>query len=92
MITLFFAALLVATLLCLAFEVLPKAVLALVVAAVGLFAAVAWGVKFHHEDVGGHVVPAPVNLIEWPTLGVIIGSSIFVEIASRSGIFTWSAI
>jgi len=33
-----------------------------------------------------------VNLIEWPTLGVIIGSSIFVEIAARSGIFTWSAI
>jgi Na+/H+ antiporter NhaD/arsenite permease-like protein len=92
MITLFFAALLLATLLCLAFEVLPKAVLALVVAGVGLFAAVAWGVKFHHGGAGGHFVPAPVNLIEWPTLGVIIGSSIFVEIASRSGIFTWSAI
>jgi len=91
-ITLFFAALLAATLLCLAFEVLPKAVLALVVAGVGLFAAVAWGVKFHHEGGGAHFVPAPVNLIEWPTLGVIIGSSIFVEIASRSGIFTWSAI
>ena len=33
-----------------------------------------------------------LDLIEWPTLGVIIGSSIFVEIAARSGIFTWSAI
>ncbi|MHC4956253.1 MAG: ArsB/NhaD family transporter [Planctomycetota bacterium] len=91
MITWFFALLLVATLLGLAFEVLPKAVLSLVVAGIGLFAAVAFGVHFHHAE-GGHFVPAPVNLIEWPTLGVIIGSSIFVEIAARSGIFTWSAI
>jgi len=91
-ITFCFAALLVATLLGLAFEVLPKAVLALVVAGVALFAAVAWGIHFGHGDEGGHFIPMPVRLIEWPTLGVIIGSSIFVEIASRSGIFTWSAI
>jgi len=90
-VTIFFGALLVATLLGLAFEVLPKAVLALVVAGIALFAAVAFGVHFHHGG-GGHFIPAPVGLIEWPTLGVIIGSSIFVEIASRSGIFTWSAI
>jgi len=90
-VTVFFGALLAATLLGLAFEVLPKAVLALVVAGVALFAAVAFGVHFHHADTG-HFIPAPVSLIEWPTLGVIIGSSIFVEIASRSGIFTWSAI
>jgi len=89
--TIFFAALLLATLLGLAFEVLPKAVLALVAAGVGLFAAVALGVDLGGHG-GGHHVPAPVDLIEWPTLGVIIGSSIFVEIASRSGIFTWSAI
>ncbi|MHC4847261.1 MAG: ArsB/NhaD family transporter [Planctomycetota bacterium] len=88
--TIFFGALLLATLLGLAFEVLPKAVLALVVAGIALFAAVAFGVHFHHGP--GHFIPAPVALIEWPTLGVIIGSSIFVEIASRSGIFTWSAI
>ena len=92
MITLFFAGLLVATLLCLAFEVLPKAVLALTVAGVALFAAVAWGVSFANGGHGGHHIPMPVHLIEWPTLGVIIGSSIFVEIAARSGIFTWSAI
>jgi len=91
MITWFFGLLLVATLLGLAFEVLPKALLALVVAGIGLFAAVAFGVHFHHAE-GGHFIPAPVRLIEWPTLGVIIGSSIFVEIAARSGIFTWSAI
>jgi hypothetical protein len=89
-VTIFFGALLLATLLGLAFEVLPKAVLALVVAGIALFAAVAFGVHFHHGP--GHFIPAPVALIEWPTLGVIIGSSIFVEIASRSGIFTWSAI
>ena len=87
----FFGLLLVATLLGLAFEVLPKALLALVVAGIGLFAAVAFGVHFHHGP-GGHFIPAPVSLIEWPTLGVIIGSSVFVEIAARSGIFTWSAI
>jgi len=90
-ITGFFALLLIATLLCLAFEVLPKAVLSLTVAGISLFAAVAWGV-FGNAHGGGHHIPAPVQLIEWPTLGVIIGSSIFVEIASRSGIFTWSAI
>jgi Na+/H+ antiporter NhaD/arsenite permease-like protein len=91
-ITVFFAALLVATLLGLAFEVLPKAVLSLVVAGIALFAAVAWGVHLGDGAHGGHHIPMPVHLIEWPTLGVIIGSSIFVEIAARSGIFTWSAI
>ncbi len=90
--TIFFASLLIATLLCLAFEVLPKAVLALVVAGISLFAAIAFGMKFGDGHGGGHLIPAPVQLIEWPTLGVIIGSSIFVEIAARSGIFTWSAI
>ncbi len=90
--TAFFGLLLLATLLGLAFEVLPKAVLSLVVAGVALFAAVAWGVDFGGGGHGGHHIPMPVHLIEWPTLGVIIGSSIFVEIASRSGIFTWSAI
>jgi Na+/H+ antiporter NhaD/arsenite permease-like protein len=92
MVTAFFALLLAATLLGLAFEVLPKAVLSLTVAAVGMFAAVAWGVFGHGAEHGGHHIPEPVLLIEWPTLGVIIGSSIFVEIAARSGIFTWSAI
>ena len=90
--TAFFGLLLLATLLGLAFEVLPKAVLSLVVAGVALFAAVAWGVDFGGGGHGGHHIPMPEHLIEWPTLGVIIGSSIFVEIASRSGIFTWSAI
>ena len=92
MITGFFAALLVATLVCLALEVWPKAVLALVTAGIALFAAVAWGVSFPGGAHGGHHIPMPVHLIDWPTLGVIIGSSIFVEIAARSGIFTWSAI
>ncbi|MHC4224618.1 MAG: ArsB/NhaD family transporter [Planctomycetota bacterium] len=92
MITAFFAILLVATLLGLAFEVLPKAVLSLLVAGVALFAGVAWGVDFGQGGHDGHALPMPVHLIEWPTLGVIIGASIFVEIASRSGIFTWSAI
>jgi len=91
MLTLFFALLLAATLAALAFEVWPKAVLALVVAGVALFVAVAAGVHFGEEG-GEHPIPLPVHLIEWPTLGVIIGSSIFVEIAARSGIFTWSAI
>ena len=91
MITLFFGLLLLATLLGLAFEVWPKAVLSMVVAGISLFAAVAWGLQFT-QDEGGHHIPMAVALIEWPTLGVIIGSSIFVEIAARSGIFTWSAI
>lgn len=42
---------------------------------------------------GGHGAPPfYASVVDWSTIGVIIGTSIFVEIASRSGIFTWSAL
>ena len=45
------------------------------------------------HDSGGHGHPPfYAYVVDWSTIGVIIGTSIFVEIASRSGIFTWSAL
>lgn len=45
-----------------------------------------------HGGAGHGAPPFYASVVDWSTIGVIIGTSIFVEIASRSGIFTWSAL
>ena len=44
--------------------------------------------------VGGHPIDMPVYIppIDWNVISIILGSSIFVDITSRSGLFTWIAI
>jgi len=42
----------------------------------------------------GHSISMPVYIpgIDWSVITVILGASLFVEVASRSGIFSWLAI
>ena len=44
--------------------------------------------------VGGHRVDMPVYIpgINWGVIAIILGSSLFVDVTSRSGLFTWVAI
>jgi len=42
----------------------------------------------------GHKIPLPVYIpaIDWSVITIILGASLFVEVTSRSGVFTWLAI
>ncbi len=42
----------------------------------------------------GQLVPIPVYIpaVDWGVIAIILGSSIFVDVTSRSGLFTWVAI
>jgi Na+/H+ antiporter NhaD/arsenite permease-like protein len=46
----------------------------------------------HYE--GGHEISMPVYIpaINWGVIAIILGSSLFVDITSKSGLFTWIAI
>ena len=51
----------------------------------------------HFGDVtlpDGHKFPMPIYItaIEWEVITIILGASLFVEVTSRSGVFTWMAI
>ncbi|MEE8233898.1 MAG: SLC13 family permease [Gammaproteobacteria bacterium] len=43
---------------------------------------------------GGHNIHMPVYIeaVDWEVIAIIIGSSLFVDVTSRSGLFTWIAI
>lgn len=44
--------------------------------------------------IGGHEIAMPVYIpaIDWSVIAIILGSSLFVDVTSRSGLFTWVAI
>ena len=94
-ITLFFTFYLVAMILCLALEEKLHAKKSLIV---GLFAAGALisGTALHIIPFGemilpgGHIIEMPVYIpaIDWGVIAIIIGSSVFVDVTSRSGLFT----
>ncbi|RMF38945.1 MAG: hypothetical protein D6753_14975 [Planctomycetota bacterium] len=44
--------------------------------------------------VGGHEIQMPVFIpaVDWSVIAIIVGSSLFVDVASRSGLFTWIAL
>ena len=43
---------------------------------------------------GGHAINIPVYIpaIDWGVIAIILGSSLFVDVTSKSGLFTWIAI
>lgn len=50
-----------------------------------------------HKDpvhVGGHRITMPVYIpaVDWGVIAIILGSSLFVDITSKSGLFTWIAL
>ncbi len=48
----------------------------------------------HPMHVDGHRVSMPVYIpgIDWGVIAIILGSSLFVDVTSQSGLFTWIAI
>ena len=97
-ITLVFAALLAAMILSLALEEKLHAKKSLIV---GIFAivclflgAVVLPLPFGPYDIGGHQVDLPVYIpaVDWGVIAIILGASLFVDVTSRSGLFTWIAI
>ncbi|MCB9673931.1 MAG: hypothetical protein H6737_02380 [Alphaproteobacteria bacterium] len=94
-----FAALLVLMIVGLALEEVihaKKSMITGVFAIVSLFAgAVAGILPFGAVELpGGHHVELPVYIpaVDWGVITIILGSSLFVDTVSRSGIFTWTAI
>lgn len=49
---------------------------------------------FEPVRIAGREVPLPVWVpaIDWDVLGLLIGSSLFVDVTSQSGLFSWAAI
>ncbi len=96
--TLFFAGLLVALIVCLALEEklhARKSVIAGVFAILSLFLGEVFHILPHGPVmVGGHAVDLPIYIpaIDWNVIAIILGSSLFVDVTSRSGLFTWIAL
>lgn len=96
--TLLFTGILVALILCLALEEklhAKKSVIVGVFALVSLFLGASLDLlPFGKVNVGGHDIELPVYIpaIDWNVVAIILGSSLFVDITSRSGLFTWIAV
>jgi Na+/H+ antiporter NhaD/arsenite permease-like protein len=97
-VTLLFTALLMAMILCLALEEklhAKKSVIVGIFAVVALLLGAAFDLlPFGSVLVGGHEIDLPVYVpaIDWNVIAIILGSSLFVDVTSRSGLFTWIAI
>ena len=87
-----FGLLLAATLGMLALEKVNKAILVLLGSGVALLLAIWQGLLDKPDDHGAHALPVYIEMIDWGTIGIIIGSTIFVELISRSGLFTWISV
>lgn len=93
------AGLLVAMVVCLALEEKLHAKKSVIT---GVFAVLALGLGAFTEILpfgsitlpNGHewAMPVYVPAVDWEVICIILGSSLFIDVVSRSGIFTWSAI
>ncbi len=63
-------------------------------AVICLLVAAAFGILPENMTVPGTGAELPVYIpaIEWEVIAIILGSSLFIDVISRSGIFTWTAI
>lgn len=98
-VTLIFAGLLLGLVLCLAFEEkihAKKSLIAGVFAVVSVVLAGALGLLPLGPvlNVWGQELHLPLYLqgVDWPVIGIILGSSVFVDVTSKSGLFTWIAV
>ena len=100
-VTYLFLGLLAAMILCLALEEKIHAKKSVIVGVFGILTLFI-GTWFHllpFSDVGslvigGHQVSMPVYVpgVDWEVIAIILGSSLFVDITSKSGLFTWVAV
>ncbi|MFH0945788.1 MAG: SLC13 family permease [Planctomycetota bacterium] len=97
-VTLLFGGVLLAMIGCLAFEEklhARKSIITGAFAAISLLLGTAFDLlPFGPVTVGGHALDLPVYVpgIDWNVIAIILGSSLFVDVASKSGLFTWVAI
>ncbi len=98
-ITIFFTVLLASLILCLALEEKLHAKKSLIVgifAGVSLLLGTAFGIIPFGQIIlpGGHEITMPVYIpaVDWGVIAIILGSSIFVDVTSKSGLFTWIAV
>jgi len=97
-VTYLFAGLLVAMILCLALEEKIHAKKSVIVggfAVITLLLAAMFGLV--HPDtvkILGHPITFPVYIlgVDWEVIAIILGSSLFVDLTSKCGLFTWIAI
>lgn len=68
-----------------------KSVITGITAVVALILGQVTGVFSSVESHGSHL-PFYVKFIDWGVIAIILGSSIFIDITSKSGIFSWLAI
>lgn len=87
-----FGILLAVTLGMLALEKINKAILVLLGAGIALLLATSVDIIKGGETHGGHYLPTYIKMVDWGTIGIIIGSTIFVELISRSGLFAWISV
>ncbi len=99
-VSLFFAMLLVAMILCLAFEEKLHAKKSVIVGSFavallllgGLFGVLPFSeMDLHVGDTDIHF-PIYIPSIDWGVISIILGSSLFVDVTAKSGLFTWIAI
>jgi len=98
-ITLFFGALLASMILALALEEKLHAKKSIIVGTFAIFClliASGLGIIPFGDIIlpGGHRLHMPVYIeaVDWEVIAIIIGSSLFVDVTSRSGLFSWVAI
>ena len=87
-----FGILLAVTLGMLALEKINKAILVLLGAGIALLLATWKKIIIGGEMHDGHYLPTYIKMVDWGTIGIIIGSTIFVELISRSGLFAWISV
>ena len=96
--TMLFAAILVGLIASMALEEKLHAKKSLIV---GIFAviclflgAVLLPLPFGPYEIGGQQIDLPVYIpaIDWGVIAIILGASLFVDVTSKSGLFTWIAI
>jgi Na+/H+ antiporter NhaD/arsenite permease-like protein len=99
-VTLFFGGLLVAMIMCLAFEEklhAKKSVIVAVFAVVSLLLGGLFGLlpfsamDLHVGDADIHL-PVYIPAIDWGVISIILGSALFVDVTAKSGLFTWIAL
>lgn len=73
-----------------------KSLIVGVYAVIALLAGTAFGLMPFGDVIlpGGHAINMPVYIpaVDWGVIAIILGSSIFVDVTSKSGLFTWIAI
>ncbi|MCH7572462.1 MAG: hypothetical protein IH891_06050, partial [Planctomycetes bacterium] len=98
-VTLLFGGLLVAMIACLALEEKIHAKKSIIVGSFAIVSLLLGAMLLPlpygpYYTIGGHEINMPVYIpgVDWGVIAIIVGSSLFVDVTSKSGLFGWIAI